>query len=318
MFVEGRWLVEDPTFGSHRILDVFHPWLALLLSACAKRRATTEELLDVAFASGVPREAAAECIRSLQKARFLVRQDEDAGGRDDSAVRDLQWSLVSLRMDYSDAQRAIEADLETMDGFAETDPPPPQFNDTSWAGWRYWLPHPVLDSDDHVVSRLGHLLYFMNGILEDVRIGPLPRSRRVPPSHGASHPFDVTVFSREFADLGGANYLYDPDGHTLLQMEGCENPPEGDYPFVISVHAAVDRVQWRYRTSTAYPTLFLDLGHVIEVLFQVAQERGIELTELPAGRAQMLGAAVPRLGSVVARYGLSLATGRLDNRGQGS
>ncbi|MEV6701827.1 hypothetical protein AB0M68_32530 [Streptomyces sp. NPDC051453] len=306
--VQGQWIIEDPRRGSHRLLNTRPPWLLALLTMLAQRdEASWSELTASAVGQGVPPDRADACIRSLAKAHLIVPAGTHAPSRDASALRDHQWALASERMDYTD-ESAIADDIALMYRYAESSPPPAPCWEPETESDSIMLPHPMLDHGDRPLVDLGRLLYFTNAILGDTSIGPLPRSRRVPPSHGASHPFDLSLHTaRPSAGGSTAHYGYDPSAHALVRLkaETATPMPVAPQSDVLSVHAALERVQWRYRTSTAYPTLFLDLGHLVETLFQVAETLGWDVLEIPHADEPVLDSRLPGLGPVFARFALS-------------
>ncbi|MYT56042.1 hypothetical protein GTW29_29160 [Streptomyces sp. SID7834] len=125
-----------------------------------------------------------------------------------------------------------------------------------------------------------------------MNFGPLPRSRRTPPSFGASHPFDIAVITSRISGERTA-YYYQPVEHSLVILPASaydvavSAPPEtsGCRDIELSIHLAIERVHWRYRTSTVYPIILLDLGHLTETLRQVADSMDIRLTAT-AGRTE--------------------------------
>lgn len=306
--VQGQWIIEDPRRGSHRLLNTLPSWLLSLLAALAQRGdASWSELTASAVSQGVPHDRADACIRSLAKAHLIVPADSHAPSRDASALRDHQWALASERMDYTD-ESAIADDIALMYHYAESSPPPAPCWEPEAGSGGVTLPHPMLDHGDRPLADLGRLLFFTNAILNDTCIGPLPRSRRVPPSHGASHPFDLTLLTaRPSADGTTAHYGYDAAAHALVRLkaESAAPTPVAPRTDVLSVHAALERVQWRYRTSTAYPTLFLDLGHLVETLFQVAETLKLDVLEIPHDDEPVLDSRLPGLGPLFARFALS-------------
>ncbi|KJY22191.1 hypothetical protein VR43_07420 [Streptomyces sp. NRRL S-104] len=306
--LQGQWIIEDPRLGSHRLLNTVPQWLPLLLAELAVGGVVPwSELLASAIRQGVPSDRAEACVRSLALAQLIVPADSNPPSRDASALRDHQWALTSARVDYTD-ENTIADDIELMHRYAKDTPPPAPCWEPEDGSHRIGLPHPMLDHGVRPLSDLGRLLYFTNAILADTCIGPLSRTRRVPPSHGASHPFDLTLLTGLLsADGTTTHYGYDSAAHALvpLQPETAMPSPVGRKAHVVSAHAALERVQWRYRTSTAYPTLFLDLGHLVETLFQVAEAVGMDVSEAPHDDEPVLDSQLPGLGPVFARFVLS-------------
>lgn len=145
--------------------------------------------------------------------------------------------------------------------------------------------------------------------------GPLPRSRRTTPSFGASHPFDISVSTSRLSGKR-TTYYYQASEHSLVALPTlvCD-PDTGDAPepsaggdFDLSIHLAIERAHWRYRTSQVYPTVLLDLGHLTETLHQVCESMGVGLT-VTAGRMEpALSKDDQALGPRLRKYRVQLRT----------
>lgn len=286
--LDGTWLWEDPARGAHRRLRTMPSWLGPLLARLLTGPALPwQSLTSAAEDCGVPADRTEGCLSSLVTAGLLMSGGTTGPDRDTAALRDRQWALVSHPADYTRPGTVAE-DITLMWRQAAAEAPPPAYHRFG-DGPRVALPHPVLDAPGHPLDALGHLLYLTHGVLEDAAIGPLPRTRRVPPSHGAAHPFDLTVTTRGVLEQV-STYGYDPSEHALVPL--TDEAPETGTPAaepdllpeadVLTIHLAAERVQWRYRSSTAYPTIFLDLGHLVETLYTTAAHLGWQVTELPS------------------------------------
>ncbi|GGQ07089.1 MarR family transcriptional regulator [Streptomyces roseolilacinus] len=298
----GRWLLDVPGRGGARGVALGDPAVWRLLGALARRPGRTPgELRLLAQEAGVPAHAVAGCLTSLERAGLLRREaPDDPPPRDAPALHD--WALANLAppADYRNPA-LVDDDIALMTSYADGDPPPPALPDLSEHAPRVHLPHPVADPGGHPLRVLGGVLYLSHAVIDDAAIGPLPRSRRVPPSHGAAHPFDLSVGCR-WADGSTTVHAYDPDAHALAGLADGDRPDvagpvrrlaaaaalrPGDA--VIAVHLAIRRVQWRYRTGAAYPTVFLDLGHLLEALRGAAEWHGAAVNDVPVPARGPLG-----------------------------
>ncbi|MEU4800462.1 nitroreductase family protein [Streptomyces sp. NPDC023327] len=286
--LDGTWLWEDPARGAHRRLRTVPSWLGpLLAQLLAGPPLPWQSLASAAEDCGVPADRTEGCLNSLVAAGLLVPGDTAGPDRDNSALRDRQWALVSPPADYTRPD-TVDEDITLMWRQAAQEVPPPAYHHFG-EGPRVTLPHPVLDAPGNPLDALGHLLYLTHGVIEDAAIGPLPRTRRAPPSHGAAHPFDLTVTTRGVLEEV-RTYGYDPSEHALVPV--ADEVPDTGTPAtepgllseadVLTIHLVAERVQWRYRSSTAYPTIFLDLGHLVETLYTAAARLGWQVTELPS------------------------------------
>lgn len=315
--LSDTWILEDPYIGSHRTLNQLPTWLRELLAAgVICRPGTREDWERRAQSCGVPADQAPRCVDSLQRARILVSIESSRCDRDSAPLRDFQWTTCSTLANYADP-RTPAADVEQMFEFAQASVPPAPYHSLP-AAERIWLPHPYLDPAWHPMSDVARIVFLTNGVLQGVAIGPLPRTRRVPPSHGASHPFDLVLSLGAPWLSAPRTFYYDPDEHCLIDLTGL--PDAGRHAglladalegiVAVAVHLEVRRAQWRYRTSTAYPTLFLDLGHLVETLTHVANDMGWTVTHVPLGSQPSLKSPNHVFGPILELYQLRPTGGR--------
>lgn len=303
--LDDQWLLEDPRHGRFRQLHNITEWLAELFAALvAAGPVSSLHLRGLTRRAGVPANRVDACIASLHQADLLVPHGAGHLDRDASAQRDHQWVMVASPVDYAQPG-VIDDDLRTMDEYAAQGPPPAAYVHPGDGEPSIPLPHPLLDPPEHPLHSLGHLLYFTHAVLSDAVIGPLPRSRRVTPSHGAAHPFDLTVTTDHLSGCTHQNYCYAPGAHALVPADQTHSVAASFVPqakdLLITVHLASDRVQWRYRASTAYPTIFLDLGHLLETLRMTAAFLRMTVEELPLPDGPPLTPVHTRFGPVLAR-----------------
>ncbi|MEU0666484.1 hypothetical protein ABZ508_21595 [Streptomyces lavendulocolor] len=298
----GRWLL-DVARGGARGATLKDPALWRLLGELARRPAADHAALErLALDAGVPAGAVSACLASLERAGLLRPAADPGREPPDGSPALYDWFLAGLAApaDYRDPT-LTDDDLALMASYAHDDPPPPAVPAFPAGARRVQLPHPVTDPAGHPLRVLGGVLYLSHAVVEDAAIGPLPRSRRVPPSHGASHPFDLCVGCR-WADGATTVHAYDPGLHALVPLADTDRPEAsgavrrlmghsavGPGDALITVHLAARRVQWRYRTGAAYPTVFLDLGHLLEALSGAAEWHGSAAVDVPVARTAPLG-----------------------------
>ncbi|WP_159106611.1 hypothetical protein [Streptomyces rishiriensis] len=253
-----------------------------------------------AIAAGVPEAAADRCVDSFRRAGLLVPTTSHPLPRAEAPVLQ-DWRLANLALpaDYRDPDTQV-IDLRQMEGFAAAEAPPAVSVQWPLGLRRTLLPHPVHDAPERPHYALGNVLYYSNAVLRPAALGPLPRTLRVPPSHGAAHPFDLTVIMNSQRDGSSVTLGYDPMAHALVRLPATSIAPVAPGYVLIAVHLAVRRVQWRYRASTAYPTVFLDLGHLLQVMETAAENLSLALAETPVPEQASISGRTPPLGAVVA------------------
>ncbi|MFE3405297.1 hypothetical protein [Streptomyces anulatus] len=296
----GRWLLDVAGRGVRGAV-LRDPALWRLIGELARRPAGDRAALErLALDAGVPVGAVSGCLASLERAGLIRPAAAPGDEPPDGSPASHDWSLAGLAApaDYRDP-RLTDDDIALMASYAREEPPPPAVPELPAGAPGIPLPHPVADPAGHPLRVLGGVLYLSHAIVDDAAIGPLPRSRRVPPSHGASHPFDLLVGCR-WADGAATVHAYDPCLHALgpavtdrpgaraavLRLMG--NAAAGPGDALVTVHLAVGRVQWRYRTGAAYPTVFLDLGHLLEALGCAAGWHDTVAVDVPVGRTPPL------------------------------
>jgi hypothetical protein len=294
-----RWLLDDVGRGRVRLLDALPGWLGRVLAQLTVAGPITAgQARAVVLAAGVPESEVERCVTSLSAAGLLSEHPAAVPPADSAVLRDYQFANISQAVDYADPA-AIDEDIRLMYRYAEADRPPAVLVELPAGAFRVPLPHPVLDPAGHPLDRLGRCLFLTHGVLSDTAIGPLPRTRRVPPSHGAAHPFDLLLTTARDVDAG--SYYYDPGEHCLVLL--ADDTTEHGDDVILDIRLAVERVQWRYRTSAVYPTIFLDLGHLLETLELVSAEVGLCAERLPEGGGPPLPPGP--FGPALARYRLS-------------
>ncbi|MGW7198726.1 hypothetical protein [Streptomyces chryseus] len=290
--VGDAWPLGDPARGSHRILNALPAWLGQALAVLTSAGTVTlGQASDDLARAGVPEAHVDFCLRSLADAGVLVEYSTDIPERDAGNLRDRQWAVISPPADYRDPGTK-DADVQLMYSYAEEDEPPVSSTQAPETWARTPLPRLENNTDNRFLERLGRLLYLTYGVHSEMDFGPLPRSRRTPPSFGASHPFDICVTTSQVSGTWATHY-YQPSEHSLVTLPASQySPGAGDFhescgsgDITLSIHLAIERVHWRYRTSTVYPTVLLDLGHLTETLRLVAESMRIGLT-VTAGRTE--------------------------------
>src|SRR5690349_14120562 len=101
--LDDEWLIEDPSRGGYRRLDVFPGWLARTLVAMAGANAMDwDEVTTTLQKAGVPRAQAGRCLESLLASGMLTSERGALPARDSAALRDYQFSIVSYPVNYRD------------------------------------------------------------------------------------------------------------------------------------------------------------------------------------------------------------------------
>ncbi|MEV6987454.1 hypothetical protein AB0M95_40210 [Sphaerisporangium sp. NPDC051017] len=292
--VGDEWLIEDPAQGSYRQFNTLQKWLSEALTRLVSGGTMTDEqVCEVLKKAGIPVRYVEYCLQSFLDSGVLVDATADPPPRDFGSLRDLQWATVSRSLDYRDPE-AKATDIQLMYRYAQDDFPPASSTQAPETWTWIDLPDPDPDHGGGLLNKLGYMLYLVYGVHAEIHFGPLPRTRRTPPSFGASHPFDISVTTSAFSGERTA-YYYQPAEHSLVALPATESDLSTDDPVLeqtlelanidLAIHLAIERVHWRYRTSTAYPTVLLDLGHLTETLDMVADCMNVRLTVL-AGRAE--------------------------------
>ncbi|GAB7101887.1 hypothetical protein JCM4814A_02010 [Streptomyces phaeofaciens JCM 4814] len=310
------WLLDDPLQGAARELGFGNETLWDFLRGLVELRTVTAEMaMDAAMAAGVPEAAADRCVESFQRTGILVPTASSPSLHPEAPVLHA-WRLANLALpaDYRDPDTLI-GDVQQMENFAAAEVPPPVATQWPTGLRRILLAHPIHDAPNRPHYALGSVLYYSNAILRSAELGPLPRSLRVPPSFGAGHPFDLTV-TMDSRHVGmPVTFAYDPLTHALIQIstEFDVSVPPGHA--LIAVHLAIRRVQWRYRASTAYPTVFLDLGHLLEVMETAAESLDLVVTEAAPPEQGPIADQAPSLGPILALRSLRM-TGEKKEAGE--
>ncbi len=182
------------------------------------------------------------------------------------ASRLLAARAVGAYLDYA-SDAALEVDRQIMNDYIKATPSPA--TEQSLDGVRRWLPHPACGALEGPLGRLGMFMLHGFGVLRtaeflDVGVVPLKST----PSKGARHPFDAHLVAGPGAALPAGIYDYSPSDHALVRRDG-EVPSDG---LVLVVTLVYERVQWRYRETSGYCDLWLDLGHLRETLAAVATD----------------------------------------------
>ncbi|GAA1416824.1 hypothetical protein GCM10009601_09770 [Streptomyces thermospinosisporus] len=294
------WLLDDPFLGGARELSINNEVLWDFLCRLIELRSVTPETAaDVAAAIGIPEAVVGRCLDSFRRAGILVpvssRLSAPCGG---PALQDWRLANLTVPADYRDPS-IVSSDLQQMEEFAAAEAPPAVYKQWPATLRRVRLPHPVHDAPDRPHYVLGSVLYYSHAVIKPASLGPLPRSLRVAPSHGAAHPFDLSVTLYSQRELGPVLFAYDPVDHALVRLPA---DPVSQVPIdhaQVAVHLAARRVQWRYRASTAYSTIFLDLGHLLGVMEAVAESLELALAQVDLPDQAPIAVDVEDLGPVL-------------------
>jgi hypothetical protein len=312
LHLSGSWLLDDPHLGGARELSFSSQTVWDLLRRLVELGPTDpDSAAAAAIAVGIPEAIAGRCVESLQRAGILVPESSrPAIPRDAPVLQD--WRLANIAIATGDRDPStLSSEPDQMEVFGSLETPPVVSRQWSAAVRRKGLPHPIHDSPDRPHYALGSVLYYSHAILKPTALGPLPRSLRVPPSYGEVHPFDLTVTLLSQREQGPITFGYDPMDHALVRLPTSSFPsevlvnnaagksPGRSDPALIAVHLAARRVQWRYRTCTAYPTIFLDLGHLLGVMHAAAEAHGLALTEIAVPEQDPIGKDAEAFGPVL-------------------
>lgn len=104
---------------------------------------------------------------------------------------------------------------------------------------------------------------------------------RAAPSGGARASTDVYVHARNVESLKPGNYKYIPDLNALSKIGAfssdkviCDAICGQDWimncPVILILTANLESVMWKYQTARSYRALFLDAGHLSQVIQMVA------------------------------------------------
>lgn len=196
-----------------------------------------------------------------------------AGGATQGAVdtnldasRLLAAKAVGTYLDYA-SRTALEADRKIMNDYIKTTPSPA--TEPSLGGARRWLPHPAFGPLEDPLGKLGVFMLHGFGVLRNAKfldVGYVPLKST--PSKGARHPFDAHLVAGPGTTLPPGVYDYSPSDHALVSRTD-EVLSDG---LVLVVTLVYERVQWRYRETSGYCDLWLDLGHLRETLAAVATD----------------------------------------------
>ena len=287
--IDDSWVVEQ-TGGERpaRRLSTIPAWLGRVLTVLSAWEVVdAANSVTLAQLSNVHPASISDCLEQLLRLGLLHEQVcLLEGERDTARARDYQFCSSSKRPDYTDPA-TIGNDIQEMNRWASEDAPP--------AAWKQHqrrdvipLPVPGLAAATGSHAKLGSFLYLCHAVLADATIGALPRTLRAVPSHGASHPFDLTLkFPSEQGSGKEVSFAYDPGLHALVHIDGALVPKVRESPAKsavrIGIHLSIERVQFRYRSSLAYQTIYLDLGHLIETMTYaaIASDSTLSIPEMP-------------------------------------
>ena len=281
--IGGRFLVRLPDVAATVTLRMStreqEGLVAALLVDCLTPR-TIEELIERGQRRGQTAEATGALHGRCVALALLeeVEGERALGARRNGPVTELLSVLGQLpQADYAD-ERVFDMDDALMHQYVDADGPaagscaPPSTSPRTWLQRPPWPPGPGL------ADRLGRLLYFAAAVVRDVRLGAVMAAvLKAVPSHGARHPIDVHLRVGAGGPFAAGWHSYRPDDHTLTWQAEASDAPAGSVAMVLV--AVWERVQWRYRSSLAYPTVFLDAGHLTGTLQLLAPELALCLRE---------------------------------------
>lgn len=109
---------------------------------------------------------------------------------------------------------------------------------------------------------------------------------RAAPSGGARASTDVYVHVRNVKSLRSGNYKYLPDLNALSRIGAissskvihnavCDQNWIMNCPVILILTANLESVMWKYQTARAYRALFLDAGHLSQVIQMTASALGL-------------------------------------------
>lgn len=140
------------------------------------------------------------------------------------------------------------------------------------------------------IAELGDLLHRVFGAQATQVLAPgAVALKKNSPSGGALHPIEAYVLVQRVDGLPCGTYHYHPVDHALVPMQNMPATEAADAarrlvagqawfaaaPILILMAARFDRSFWKYRNhAKAWKVIQLDAGHLSQVLYLTATERG--------------------------------------------
>lgn len=166
-------------------------------------------------------------------------------------------------LDYANYNAALDIDKEDMRKLEEIEPQPDIF--LNYPNCDYIsLPHPSCVPPHSAISKLGFILFYNFGCLQEIKFHDHKAMLKCIPSLGARHPFEVYI-NDYWGMLGKKNslYHYSVQNHAIgLIGKSKILKDKWSSPLMLEVFAVIDRYQWRYRHSLHYKELLMELGHL--------------------------------------------------------
>ncbi|MDF2940536.1 MAG: nitroreductase [Gammaproteobacteria bacterium] len=143
--------------------------------------------------------------------------------------------------------------------------------------------HPAHGAPLTKQQKISTLLFYAFGQLREATfLDLLPAMLKMVPSKGARHPYDLYLIDNNGKIFSPGFYYYRPDKHCLELIRNISSKTGKDKPnslLQLFIVVNYERYQWRYRHSWAYKDIYLDLGHITEMLNLASQHLNLHLTE---------------------------------------
>ncbi len=299
LFVEGTWMVFDPT--TKIVLETECPsaaaWraLSIVTELCSEPRFESE-ITDHLERSNLRHADAMTTFSSARELGLLIDEADVGIWHRRAAAAPSRHALDAIRylalrpyQEYFDYSRPTihDEDRRIMRRYIERGSPPPPLV-KEYAGLpRIELPHPLQAGAAEATSspaldpcaKLSHLLFLAFGALrESTFLGVLKRLLKPVPSMGARHPLEAYLLVGEGACIGAGVYHYEVMHSALTRIA----PPDASIApgITLVITAVFERSQWRYRHNFAYKDVLHDLGHATGTVKMTAEELQIALAEL--------------------------------------
>jgi len=287
VYFDGRWFALNPSTRMEDELEL-HPVVADGLLQLADRPPgahSREDWSAYLQAQGVSRSQAEATVEAAVVIALLVpegtaeawaRLAEGVEGTTSEEVYALLSSTEALSyFDYGQPVAVMQVDRKLMAEYALQDQPPDSFLRLE-GDPRIALPEVHMGIPAATpLERLGRLLYWPFGRVRGIKLhGKWDLLQKPVPSLGARHPFEVYLFV-EKGPIAPGIYHYNVEAHELVLVSAGPVEPGSGTRLAITLLAA--RSQWRYRYSLAYKDLFLDLGHILEMLHVIEPLLGVEV-----------------------------------------
>ncbi len=182
---------------------------------------------------------------------------------------------------YSSIDR-FEKDRKQMLEYGKIQPPPPVYTPRNQDFISYTLPPPdmtsgKLNDEIQVISNVLSGTFLAVDLIDGGDFGPW--LRKASPSGGARHPIEACIAAFGRCDIPDGIHYYDPVTNSLIKKLSYSPKSAGNEELTLILSAHIERPMWRYRESRSFRAVFIDAGHCIETINQLASVYGWSLIE---------------------------------------